>query len=219
MRALFDSKPYLTTPKPDFVYGIDKDKLPSRPIDLVPSEQVAKLLDRASIREVFFVCGKQIWWWEYHEVWATSNDALKDTSALIFARRQLYEFMGRPSSLGIDKDTYIFAAINDNRRIEFFLAYAWLPKDLSHVEFCMDFIGGENFTINELKENRTILPCLRKPLHNIIEWGSVTRMAQVKKFYQALYQAEREMSKKTIKEAKDREAEATKSNKKQKTGK
>ncbi|KAL8833943.1 MAG: hypothetical protein Q9176_007740 [Flavoplaca citrina] len=207
MRALYDSKPYLTTPKPDIVYGIQKDKLPSRPIDLVPSEQVAKLLDHASIREVFFV-------WENKSgggnIMKCGNDALKDTSALIFARRQLYEFMGRPSSPGIDKDTYLFAAINDNIRIEFFIAYAWLPKDLSHVEFCMDRIGGEDFAINELEDNRTILPCLQKPLHNIIEWGSVTRMAQVKKFYQELHQAERKMSDKIIEEAKEAEAEAKK---------
>ncbi|KAL8898318.1 MAG: hypothetical protein Q9192_002137 [Flavoplaca navasiana] len=216
MRAPFDSTACLTTPKPDFVYGIDKDKLPSRPIDLVPSEQIAKLLDRASIREVFFV-------WENKSgggnIMKCGDDALKDTAALILARRQLYEIIGRPSSPGIDKDTYMFAAINNNGRIEFFIAYVWLPKDLSYVEFCMDSIGGENFTINELKENRTILPCLRRPLHNIIEWGSVIRMAKVKQFYQKLYQAEREMSEKTIKEAKDKEAEANKSNKKQKTGK
>ncbi|KAL9032316.1 MAG: hypothetical protein Q9180_006573, partial [Flavoplaca navasiana] len=216
MRALFDSTSYLTTPKPDIVYGIHKDKLPSRPMDLLPSEQIAKLLDRASIREVFFV-------WEHKSgggnIMKCGNDALKDTSALIFACRQLREFIGHPSSPGIDKDTYIFAAINDNTRIEFYVAYAWLPEDLSRVEFCMERIGGENFTINELEENRTILPCLRRPLHNIIEWGSVTRMAKVKQFYQELYQAQRKMSEKIVKEAKDKEAEANKSNKKQKTGK
>ncbi|KAL8968444.1 MAG: hypothetical protein Q9197_004882 [Variospora fuerteventurae] len=214
LKSLFDSKPHLTTPKPDFVYGLRKDKLPSQPPDIMRSDAIDQLLNIAPIREVFFV-------WENKSgggnLIKCGNDALKDTSALVYARRQIYEFLSRPSSPGIDKDTYIYAAINDNKRIEFYVAYAWLPNDLSCVEFCMDRIGSEDFTINELTDNRTILPCLRKPLHNIIEWGSVTRIPKLIDFYDQLWRVGRELSDKAIKEAKKTEAETSMSKKKQKT--
>ncbi|KAL8910054.1 MAG: hypothetical protein Q9171_004632 [Xanthocarpia ochracea] len=210
LKDLFDSKPHLTTPKPDFVYGLSKDKLPTRPPDVVSSDELDKLLNIAPIRDVFFV-------WENKSgagnLMKCGNDALKDTSALIYARRQIYAFMNRPLSPGIDTDTYIYAATNTNKMIEFYVAYAWLPKDLSRVEFCMDRIGAEDFTIDELKDNRSILPCLRKPLHNIIEWGSVTRIPKLIEFYKRLWKVQREKSDESLKE-KDAEK---KSSKKQKT--
>ncbi|KAL8935354.1 MAG: hypothetical protein Q9216_005469 [Gyalolechia sp. 2 TL-2023] len=213
LKSLFDSKAHLTTPKPDFVYGLSEDKLPSPPSDIVPSDRLDALLNLAPIREVFFV-------WENKSgggnLIKCGNDALKDTSALVHARRQIYELMGRAKGPGIDKDTYIYAAINNNQKIEFYVAYAWLPQDLSRVEFCMDMIGSEDFTINELQDNRNILPCLRKPLHNIIEWGSVTRIPKLVQLYERLWIVERARFAKSMKEDIEREAEARNSKKKQK---
>ncbi|KAI4239503.1 MAG: hypothetical protein LQ349_000316 [Xanthoria aureola] len=192
LKAYFDSKDHLTTPKPDWVYGLRPDKLLPPPSGIKPSEKIDELLKLAPIREVFFV-------WENKSgggiLMKCRNDALKDTAALIYARRLIHELMGRSRSPGIDKDTYMFAAVNSNERIEFYVAYAWVStEDLSRVEFCMDKIGSEDFTIDELKDHRQILPSLRKPLHNIIEWGSVKRMPKLNKFYEELWAFERERS-------------------------
>lgn len=210
IKARYDSQAHLTTPKPDFVYGLSDDSLPPRPLDVMYSDEVRTLLKVAPIREVFFV-------WENKSgggnILKCGNDALKDTAALINARRKLYALMGHPKKPGIDEATYMYAAINTHEKIEYYVAYAWLPEDLSRVEFCMDKIGRDDFTTKDVKDNGHILPSLRKPLHNIIEWGSVVRRPKLKLFYDELWTVERARTNKSRQEAKEKETSPQKKQK------
>lgn len=211
----FDSKKCMTTPKPDYLYGLDRPELSAPPPDIMLSDGLDVLLDITGVRNVFFV-------WENKsgggDLLKCGNDALKDASALILARRKLYALKGRAIKPGIDKETYLYTAINNSDKIEFFIAYAWLPKELDRVEFCMEMIGSEEFTYDQDIPAHTILTSIRKVLHNIIEWGSVKRIPELKKFYQELYAAERTRFQQYVKEKeKQKEAEAGQSSKKQKT--
>ena len=213
LKDYFDNSAHMTTPKPDFVYGLCEDGLPSPPSDIKYSKEVDTLLNLAPLQEVFFV-------WENKSgggnMIKCGNDALKDTSALIYARRKLNMLMGYPKEPGIDQATYMYAAINNYTTIEYYVAYAWLPEDLSRVEFCMDNIGGDIFTVRELQDNGHVLPSLRKPLHNIIEWGSVIRMPKLKRFYDELWAFERARTNRSQQQAKEEETSPENSKKKQK---
>ncbi|KAL9036615.1 MAG: hypothetical protein Q9180_004205 [Flavoplaca navasiana] len=210
----FDSKKYMTTPKPDYLYGLHRPELSAPPPDILLSDGLDALLDIAGVRNAFLV-------WENKsgqgDLIKCGNDALKDASALILARRKLYALKGRAPKPGIDKETYMYTAINNNQKIEFYVAYAWAPEELDRVEFCMEMIGSEDFTHDEDMPAHTILTSVRKVLHNIIEWGSVKRIPELQQFYQELYAAERARFKASVKESEEAKAEAGQSNKKQKT--
>lgn len=205
----------LTTPKPDFIYGLSEDTLPKAPSDIKVSEVVNSLLNVAPLRDVFFI-------WENKSgagiLMKCENDALRDVSAVIYAKRQLYEYLGRVNESGIDKQTFVYAATNDNRKLDIWVAYAWMPEDLSRVEFHMEIIGSSGFSMNELKQDPTTLANIRKPLHNIIEWGSIARIPELKQFYGKLWEAEREVFNRELEKAREEEAreEAEGSKKKKK---
>ncbi|KAL8745423.1 MAG: hypothetical protein Q9184_007875, partial [Pyrenodesmia sp. 2 TL-2023] len=159
----------------------------------------------APVAEVFFVCenksGGGI-------LMKCENDTLKDISAVIYAKRLLCEHTGRVNTPGIDKETFIYAATNDNRRLDFWVAYAWMPEDLSRVEFHMDKIGSVDFSMVELEQDSNTLANIRKPLHNIIEWGSITRIPELERFYNKLWEVERGLFNQSLEKARREEAEA-----------
>ncbi|KAL8912032.1 MAG: hypothetical protein Q9171_002885 [Xanthocarpia ochracea] len=183
----FDRSKALTTPKPSISYGLSEDRLPKAPSDIIVSETINQLLNFASIREIFFV-------WENESgggiLINCENEVLKAVSALIYAKRQLYEYIGRANKSGIDQQTFVYAATNDNTTLYFWVAYAWMPDDLSRVEFHMERIGSIDFRMEGLKPDPNALANIRKPLHNIIEWGSIARIPELKQFYRKLWEIE-----------------------------
>ncbi|KAL9014153.1 MAG: hypothetical protein Q9173_001187 [Seirophora scorigena] len=192
-----------------------KPELSAPPPDITLSDGLNALLDITGVRKIFFIYENKS---GGGDLLKCGNDALKDASAPILTRRKLYALKGRAIKPGIDKETYLYTAINKSDKIEFFIAYAWLPKELDRVEFCMEMIGSEEFTHNQDMPAHTILTSVRKVLHNIIEWGSVKRTLELKKFYQELYAAERTRFQQYVKEKeKQKEVEAGQSSKKQKT--
>ncbi|KAL8958355.1 MAG: hypothetical protein Q9193_004572 [Seirophora villosa] len=201
----FDQSNALSTPKPGFTFGLREDKLPQAPSDITVSEATDSLLQVAHTRETFFV-------WENtsgHGILVKcENHALRDVSAVIYAKRQLYERLGRCDTPGIDQQTYVYAATNDNKRLEVWVAYAWLPPDLSRVEFHMEGIGSIDFSIKELEGDSNILANTRKPLHNIIQWGSLTRIPELEAFYRQLWDSQRERFTRSVEKAREAEAEA-----------
>ncbi|KAL8918612.1 MAG: hypothetical protein Q9208_007256 [Pyrenodesmia sp. 3 TL-2023] len=204
IKSHFDKSNALTTPKPDFSYGLSEDRLPKAPSDIAISEKIKRLLDIATIREVFFV-------WENKSgggiLMKCENEALRDVSAVIYAKRQLYEHIGRANQPGIDKQTYVYAATSDNRTLDFWVAYAWIPEDLSRVEFHMEKIQSINFSMDELERDPNTLANIRKPLHNIIEWGSIVRVPQLEQFYSKLWEVERGVFNRALEKAREEEAE------------
>ncbi|KAI4141715.1 MAG: hypothetical protein LQ341_003448 [Variospora aurantia] len=201
----FDKSKALTTPKPDFSYGVSEDKLPKAPSDIAVSETISSLLKLAPVHEIFFV-------WENKSgggiLMKCENQALKDVSAVIYAKRQLYEHIGQANTPGIDKQTFVYAATNDNRRLDFWVAYAWIPEDLSRVEFHMEKIGSIDFSIDELERDPNTLANIRKPLHNIVEWGSVTKIPDLERFYNKLWEVERGVFDRSLEEAREEAAKA-----------
>lgn len=201
----FDKSKALTTPQPDFAFGLREDKLPQAPSDITVSEATDSLLKVAHTRETFFV-------WENtsgHGIGVKrENHALRDASAVIYAKRQLYQRLGRCDTPGIDKQMYVYAATNDNRSLDVWVAYAWLPQDLSRVEFHMERIGSIDFIMTELERDSNILANTRKPLHNIIQWGSLTRIPELEAFYRQLWDSQRERLTRSLEKAREAEAEA-----------
>ncbi|KAI4093050.1 MAG: hypothetical protein LQ344_003120 [Seirophora lacunosa] len=201
----FDKSNALTTPKPDFAFGLREDKLPPAPWDITVSEATDSLLKVAPTRETFLV-------WENtsgHGIGIKrENHALRDASAVIYAKRQLYQRLGRCDTPGIDKQTYVYAATNDNRTLDVWVVYAWLPGDLSRVEFHMERIGSIDFIMTELEADSNILANTRKPLHNIIQWGSLTRIPELEAFYRQLWDSQRERFTRSLEKAREAEAEA-----------
>ncbi|KAL8904763.1 MAG: hypothetical protein Q9207_003057 [Kuettlingeria erythrocarpa] len=211
----FNDTKALTTPKPDFVYGLSEDALPKAPSDIKVSKAISSLLKVAPIRDVFFV-------WENKSgggiLMKCENDAVRDVSAIIYAKRQLYEYLGRANEPGIDKQTFVYAATNDNRKLDIWVAYAWMPEDLSRVEFHMEKIGSIDFSMDELEQDPNTLANIRKPLHNIIEWGSIARIPELRRFYDELWEVERGVFNRALEKAREEEAreEAESSKKKKK---
>ncbi len=210
----FDGTKALTTPKPDFVYGLNEDTLPKAPSDINVSEAVNLLLKVAPVRDVFFV-------WENKSgggiLMKCENDALKDVSAVIYAKRQLCEYLGRASKPGIDKQTFVYAATNDNRKLDIWVAYAWLPEDLTRVEFHMEKLVSIDFSMDELERDANTLANIRKPLHNIIEWGSIARIPELRQFYDKLWEVELRVFNRALEEAWEEEArQEAESNKRKK---
>ncbi|KAL8707652.1 MAG: hypothetical protein Q9220_007355 [cf. Caloplaca sp. 1 TL-2023] len=205
IKKYFDDRPALTTPKPDFAYGLAENKIPRPPPNVVVSEKVRLLLGVAPTAETFFD-------WENKSgrgvIMISENQALRGVSALILAKRQLQEHIGRDTVPGIDQETYVYAATNDNARLNFYVAYAWVPQDLSHVEFHMDKIGSIEFDINDLEKNPNTLADIRKPLHNIIEWGSITRIPEMNQFYKKLWEVEAEANARDLEKAREEAAKA-----------
>ncbi|KAL8831242.1 MAG: hypothetical protein Q9170_005386 [Blastenia crenularia] len=201
----FDETKALTTPKPDFSFGLLPAKLPPAPVGMSVRPVITFLLEVAPIREVFFI-------WENKSgngvLMKSQNQALRDVSAVIYAKRRLYQEKGRVNQGGIDKDTYIYAATNDNRTLEFWLAYAWLPSDCSKVEFCMDKISTIDFELDVVGSDPNTLANIRKPLHNIIEWGSIGKMPALERFYEELWEVEGQVFKRDMESQKAEQGEA-----------
>ncbi|KAL8676825.1 MAG: hypothetical protein Q9186_006700 [Xanthomendoza sp. 1 TL-2023] len=180
----FDKSGTLKSPKPDFSYGIERDRLPQAPNTIAVSPETNLLLDVAPYRNVFFN-------WENKSgqgsLAVCENQALMDSSAVILASRELLARIGETKQAGIDEDTYVYAATNNNKLLEVFVAYAWVPSDCSRVEFHMESIASVPFTISDIRDDPDVLVNLRKLLHNIIEWGAVTRMGALKRRYDRLW--------------------------------
>ncbi|KAL9597192.1 MAG: hypothetical protein Q9219_005314 [cf. Caloplaca sp. 3 TL-2023] len=216
IKSHFQSSNALTTPKPDFAYGIAKTFLPPPPNKI--SDETLALLNVTPVRDVFLD-------WENKsgggDMMKCRNQALKGTAQAILAQRQLLARMGQVSLPGIDEETYLYAAANNNDTLQIFVAYAWVAADCVRTEFCMDRIATIPFSILEISNDENTLANLRKPLHNIMEWGCMTRMPVLKARYEKLWTFERKelariMAEKAA-EAEPEEGQGT-SGKKRKTG-
>lgn len=206
------------TPKPDFAYGLIEHVLPGAPSDIIVSPELEALLKTTPVREIFFI-------WESRSSGRTSDrltyesQALRDTAAVIYLKRKLFAYIGRASEKGIDTETFIYAATNEQALLHLWVAYAWLPEDLSRVEFCMDMISSTLLPSGGGFDNDpNTLVNIRKRLHNIIEWGSLERMPDLVRFYTKLWDVERGVSNRTMvmKAEVEAEADAAASKKKQK---
>lgn len=201
----YDKTKALTTPRPDFAYGISEDKLPKEPSHILVSKDLREILATTPTRDVFLI-------WENKSgggiLMVSENQALRDVAVVIYAKRKLHRRTGRADTPGIDTDTFIYAATNDNGRLDFWVGYAWLPEDLSRVEFHMEKIGSIDFKLNEVEKDAKLLAGIRKPLHNIIEWGSITRMPALQRFYDDLWDSEAEVFERSLEKAREAAAKA-----------
>ncbi|KAL9018149.1 MAG: hypothetical protein Q9185_004556 [Variospora sp. 1 TL-2023] len=75
-------------------------------------------------------------------------------------------------------------------------------------EFHMEKIGSIDFSIDELERDPNTLANIRKPLHNIVEWGSVTKIPDLERFYNKLWEVERGVFDRSREEAREEEAKA-----------
>ena len=181
----------LTTPKPDFAYGIVQDKLPKPPLGVTLSAETQALLDIASEREIFLV-------WENKSdagnLIKCENQAARDGAALNFATLQLLDRIGETRKPGIHEDAYVYAATNNNKLLSIWICYVYIPPDPNAaVEFHMDIIDTLDMDApaGEDKNDPKVLANLRRPIHNIVEWGSMGRLSRVRSRYDKIFEWER----------------------------
>ena len=191
IRQKMSASEALTTPKPDFAYGIVQDKLPKPPLGVTLSAETQVLLNIASEREIFLV-------WENKSgagnLIKCENQAARDGAALNFATLQLLDRIGETRKPGIHEDAYVYAATNKNALLRIWICYVYIPQDPNAaVEFHMDRIDKVDMDApaGEDKDDPKVLANLRRPIHNIIEWGSIGRLSRVRSRYDKIFEWER----------------------------
>lgn len=159
--------PGMTTPKPDYTFGLrtDKEDFQSSQ-DYIPQEVVNLLETCAGMYHTFFIIeGKG----SSGSAAEAQNQARRGGATLVNVSRQL-EAMVRelPDKPGIDENSFVFSATLCPQTLQFWVHWYEGPSETQR--FHMNMI--KSFDMH----NTESYPDMRRTMHNILAWGANERV-------------------------------------------
>lgn len=165
----------MTTPRPDYCYGLRTDRFIAPSVAL--SSEVKLLLGVApGMQHAFFIIeGKS----NRGSLSEAHNQARRGGATLVNAGRKLLEYIGETDVTGADSRTFVYSATVVPGLMEINVHWAEVFPD--HTLFHMTCL--KSYPLREKDQ----LPRLRATLHNILSWGCIDRLRSIRAFREKLY--------------------------------
>ena len=166
----------MKNPKPDYAYGIRPDYF-TRPTEVVIApETLATLGIAPNLYHTFFLIeGKS----ENGSMGDARNQACRGGATLVNAGRMLRDMVGFEDTEGPDESTMVFSATMTPGHMQIWVHWAEVAKDKT-VLFHMNKFASKLF------DDEEHVISLRRILHNILQWGCVSRRADHIVFHEKL---------------------------------
>ena len=166
----------MTTPRPDYCFGLRTDRL-TVPVNVALSSEVKTLLGVApSMEHAFFIIeGKS----NKGSMGEAQNQARRGGATLVNAGRKLFEYIGDADVSGADTRTFVYSATAAPGLIEINVHWAEVLQD--RTLYRMTYLKSYAF------QDEDQLPGLRAALNNILSWGCIDRLASLEAFREKLY--------------------------------
>ncbi|KAL9134765.1 MAG: hypothetical protein Q9175_004055 [Cornicularia normoerica] len=190
----------MTNPKPDFIYGINRDKY-AIPLNVQISAEIQLVREVVPMMydPVLIIEGKS----DRGEAGVAENQACRSGAALVNAARMLREAIGDEDVEGADGRTFVFSATLCPAVMEIWVHWAEvLYIDGEQVTEMDGPYGKESmktpckkkhvlYHMNSLEQkalkNPDFLDKFRPFLHNVLDWGCIERFNQLRDLYARLY--------------------------------
>ncbi|KAL8689791.1 MAG: hypothetical protein Q9224_004560 [Gallowayella concinna] len=198
----------MTNPKPDRTYGIYiRDNI--FPIGFAPPPEIAVWLEvmRGIHYPFFLIEGKSY----QGNLLDAQNEACRGGATLVSAARRLLATLGDPDVCGADTRTFVFSATLSPGLMDIWVHWA---EVLSTNELPLYHM---NKIMSKAIDEETSFGQLRKALHNILDWGCGSRLADLQRLYPAI-QSWTEQQRKAAEEKASAEKAAKQKEKEEKTG-
>lgn len=156
----------MTNPKPDYTFGVRREKFPPLDDDTMP-EYIAALLGIApGMNHAFLIIeGKP----DTGSQAEAENQARRGGATLVHAERKLRELVEEPIDIeGPDEESFMFSVTFTPKMAEFWVHWYEGKGPKQPGFFHMNRIAS--LTLNEEVHRETI----RRKLHNIMEWGGMS---------------------------------------------
>lgn len=111
------------------------------------------------------------------------NQAGRAGATLVNAMRQLLNYTGRKSTLGLDAESYLYGATMNEECMEWWVNWAEV-REGDVVCYHMNRLERVEFGSNDS------LLRMRRFTHNILEWGMTTRLPAIRKLVEDLHKRE-----------------------------
>lgn len=188
----------MTNPRPDFTFGVKRDRFP--PLHNVPlPEGIAALLGIApGMHHAFLIVEGKPDAGSHAEA---ENQARRGGATLVHAERILRDILGEVAdTAGPDEKCFVYSATLTPKVVEVWVHWYEGPNP---GYYHMNRIASH--TLNEEKNREDI----RMELHNIMEWGGSTRFTEKKDLHDSIHTYVRREHKKRLTEAAQKAADKT----------
>lgn len=172
----------MKNPKPEFMYGIRTDKY-AIPAGVIVSPKTTALLEIAvGLHSPFLIVeGKS----DNGSMAEAENQACRGGATLVNASRELLKMIGDVEAPGADNRTFVFSCTMSPKLVQVWVHWAEI-NDKQDCDFHMNLVASKSL------DDEDSLVQSRRILHNILDWGCVSRSIQLQDFYEKLYRYERE---------------------------
>ena len=205
----------MTTPRPDFCYGLRKDRFPLPPGLILSTEILLTLQVAPGMQHPFFLIeGKS----NKGILGEAENQARRGGATLVNAHRQLLELIGESVlDLGVDERCFVFSSTITPSVMDIYVHWVEVivhepgqergpelqrnqdqehddydenlqrERELQRTQIIFHMTNVRSYALR----NKACLPELRAILHNILEWGCITRLPQLEEFRRKIYAYQR----------------------------
>lgn len=188
LRKMLAKEPGMSTPKPDYTYGIRENQHPDIHSQMF-TQHTRVLMGVAPelVHPYFIIEGKTT----KGDITDAENQAVRGGATLVRARRLLNAKAGAGDVVGPDHNSFVYSMTMDTNIARIWLNWCEIrPRkrqggDGSDGEQLHEEELYETYHMNRLYtallEEDAMLTELRRKLNNIIDWGCIKRMNQIKK--------------------------------------
>ena len=199
LRMMLAKEPGMSTPKPDYTYGIRENQHPDIHTQRF-SDYTRTLMAIAPemVHPYFIVEGKTA----KGDLADAENQAIRGGAALVYTRRLLNAKARIKDVVGPDRNSFVYSMTMDTNIARIWLN--WCEVLVKKKKQNGDEDDGEgppaveelyetyhmNALYTALLENEEMLTELRKRLNNIIDWGCIQRVTEIEKLLSRIYRIE-----------------------------
>ena len=205
LRKILAKEPGMTAPKPDYTYGIRENQYPDSHSQKFSTHTRALMgVAPEMVHPYFVIEGKTT----KGDLADAENQAIRGGATLVRARRLLNAKAGAGDVAGPDPNSFVYSMTMDTN-----IARIWLNwcEILPNIRPVADGNDGEqpgdaeelyetyhmNSLYTALLDDEEMLKELRRKLNNIIDWGCIQRMNEIKEVMNNVYRIEQAAERET----------------------
>ena len=198
LRKMLAKEPGMTAPKPDYTYGIRENQYPDIHSQRFSTHTRALMgVAPEMVHPYFIIEGKTT----KGDLADAENQAIRGGATLVRARRLLNAKAGAGDDTGPDSNSFVYSMTMDTNIARIWLNWCEiLPVKKQEESVNDDGYPGDEGELYEtyhmnplytaLLDDEEMLKELRRKLNNIIDWGCIQRMNEIKEVMNNIYRVE-----------------------------
>ena len=188
LRKMLAKEPGMTAPKPDYTYGIRENQYPDIHSQIFSTHTRALMgVAPEMVHPYFIIEGKTT----KGDLADAENQAIRGGATLVRARRLLNAKAGAGDVAGPDPNSFVYSMTMDTNIARIWLNWCEILPKQKREEYGNDDghprDEGELYEIYQMNslytallDDEEMLKELRRKLNNIIDWGCIQRMNEIK---------------------------------------